>query len=339
MRPHARPNVIKARGNQPAPVAGHRRRHLAHHGPVDAEHRRTGKPRADFGVARSQRRSAGNSCKKSVPTPSGTASGSFAASGAERLANLVLVFRHTTDGTTRPRLHLQQRSLTEPIGRVGLSRAGPMAQVDKIQPRCLVAGVAFELPRALRTPIIMSASSAAVRNRRLELARIGTSSGVFTPAQPPTLTADLCRTRCPTVAEQDRGFASRPGARAGYELRVSDNVKASRQGGRLDCLPPFAGLVAGVHPTGQTGTAMNETRSPDRSSERIDVHNTNVNEAAAAAGRCGMVHLPTGRMCRLRSLHEGACQLAFPDPAIPALPGARGQARVGAPRARLAAPQ
>jgi hypothetical protein len=88
-------------------------------------------------------------------------------------------------------------------------------------------------------------------------------------------------------------------------------------------MQPFAGLVARVRPTGQTGTAMNETRSPDRWSERIDVHNTNVNEAAARAGRCGMVHLPTGRMCRLPPLHEGACQLAFTDPAIPALPGAR----------------
>ena len=88
-------------------------------------------------------------------------------------------------------------------------------------------------------------------------------------------------------------------------------------------MQPFTGVVAGVHPPGQTGTAMNETKSPDRSGERIDVHNTNVNEAAARAGRCGMVHLPTGRMCRLPSLHEGACDFAFTDPAIPALPGAR----------------
>src|SRR4249919_1744218 len=99
----------------------------------------------------------------------------------------------------------------------------------------------------------MSASSAAVRNRRLELARIGTPSGVFTPAQPPILTAYLCRTRCPTVAEQDRGFASRPGARAGYEefARQRQRQGLAARVGRLDCMQPFAGLVARVRPTGQ----------------------------------------------------------------------------------------
>jgi hypothetical protein len=75
---------------------------------------------------------------------------------------------------------------------------------------------------------------------------------------------------------------------------------------------------------------MNESKSSGRWGDRLDVHNTNINEAAARAGRCGTVHLPTGRMCRLPGLHAGACQLAFADPAIPALPGARGQALVGA---------
>jgi hypothetical protein len=76
---------------------------------------------------------------------------------------------------------------------------------------------------------------------------------------------------------------------------------------------------------------MNESTSPGRWGNRLDVHNTSVNEAAARAGRCGTVHLPTGRMCRLPSLHEGACQLAFTDPAIPALADAHRQASVGAP--------
>jgi hypothetical protein len=65
-------------------------------------------------------------------------------------------------------------------------------------------------------------------------------------------------------------------------------------------------------------------------------HNTNINEAAARGGRCGTVHLPTGRMCQLPALHDGACQLTFPDPAIRALSGARGQALVGAPPSLLA---
>jgi hypothetical protein len=81
---------------------------------------------------------------------------------------------------------------------------------------------------------------------------------------------------------------------------------------------------------------MNESKSSVRGGDRLDVHNTNINEAAARAGRCGTVHLPTGRMCRLPALHDGACQLAFTDPAIPAPPGARGQALVGAPPSQLA---
>ena len=81
---------------------------------------------------------------------------------------------------------------------------------------------------------------------------------------------------------------------------------------------------------------MNESISSVRGGDRLDVHNTNINEAAARAGRCGTVHLPTGRMCRLPALHDGACQLAFTDPAIPAPPGAQGQALVGPPPSQLA---
>jgi hypothetical protein len=81
---------------------------------------------------------------------------------------------------------------------------------------------------------------------------------------------------------------------------------------------------------------MNESKSSGRWGDRLDVHNTNINEAAARAGRCGTVHLPTGRMCQLPALHHGACQLAFTDPAIPAPPGAQGQALVGAPLGQLA---
>lgn len=81
---------------------------------------------------------------------------------------------------------------------------------------------------------------------------------------------------------------------------------------------------------------MNKSKSPGRWGDRLDVHNTNINEAAARGGRCGTVHLPTGRMCQLPALHDGACQLTFPDPAIPALPGTRGRAPVGAPPSPLA---
>jgi hypothetical protein len=145
--PHARPNVIKARGNQPAAVAGHRRRHPAHHGPVGAEHRRTGTRRrpwvgspiltsvaavvvnalpfiSAFHPAPGPRRRDRSGDQLATPAKIGIYTVGRRvrvprASGAENRANLVLVSRDTTDGTTRPRLHLQQHLLTELIGRVG----------------------------------------------------------------------------------------------------------------------------------------------------------------------------------------------------------------------------
>ena len=67
---------------------------------------------------------------------------------------------------------------------------------------------------------------------------------------------------------------------------------------------------------------MNESKSSSGWDDRLDVHNPNVDEAATA-GRCGTVHLSTGRMCPLPSLHDGACQFASTDPAIRNLPGPR----------------
>jgi hypothetical protein len=40
---------------------------------------------------------------------------------------------------------------------------------------------------------------------------------------------------------------------------------------------------------------------------RLDLHNTSIDEPAAAAGSCGMVHLPTGRTCRSTAHHGGGC--------------------------------
>ncbi len=42
---------------------------------------------------------------------------------------------------------------------------------------------------------------------------------------------------------------------------------------------------------------------------RRDVHNSNVDEAAAKSGRCGTTNLATGRVCRLPALHSGGCDL------------------------------
>ena len=42
---------------------------------------------------------------------------------------------------------------------------------------------------------------------------------------------------------------------------------------------------------------------------RLDLHNISINFTAASAGRCGFMHLDTGRVCRLPHRHPGACQL------------------------------
>ena len=47
--------------------------------------------------------------------------------------------------------------------------------------------------------------------------------------------------------------------------------------------------------------------------ERHDLHNANVDEAAAQDDRCGIDDLRTGRVCRLRARHPGPCELAATD--------------------------
>ena len=46
---------------------------------------------------------------------------------------------------------------------------------------------------------------------------------------------------------------------------------------------------------------------PANGDERLDLHNASIDEPAAAAGRCGMIHLPTGRICRAPARHAGGC--------------------------------
>jgi len=43
------------------------------------------------------------------------------------------------------------------------------------------------------------------------------------------------------------------------------------------------------------------------------VHNSNVDQAAAEAGRCGTLNLHTGRVCQLPALHTGSCVFELPD--------------------------
>jgi hypothetical protein len=51
-------------------------------------------------------------------------------------------------------------------------------------------------------------------------------------------------------------------------------------------------------------------RSPEIAGERLDLHNASIDEPAAAAGRCGMIHLPTGRTCWARAHHADGCDFA-----------------------------
>lgn len=41
---------------------------------------------------------------------------------------------------------------------------------------------------------------------------------------------------------------------------------------------------------------------------RLDLHNLNVDSAAAAEGLCGFTHLASGRVCGLPFRHAGACR-------------------------------
>ena len=43
--------------------------------------------------------------------------------------------------------------------------------------------------------------------------------------------------------------------------------------------------------------------------DRLDLHNSNVDQLAAGAGYCGMIDLTTGRICILSFRHAGPCQL------------------------------
>jgi hypothetical protein len=50
------------------------------------------------------------------------------------------------------------------------------------------------------------------------------------------------------------------------------------------------------------------TPPPVPVTERRDLHNVAIDEPAAAAGRCGMIHLPTGRLCLAPAHHTGGCK-------------------------------
>jgi hypothetical protein len=51
---------------------------------------------------------------------------------------------------------------------------------------------------------------------------------------------------------------------------------------------------------------------PADGDDRLDLHNASIEESAAAAGRCGMIHLPTGRVCQEPEHHADGCAFVAP---------------------------
>ena len=64
---------------------------------------------------------------------------------------------------------------------------------------------------------------------------------------------------------------------------------------------------------------------PQHTGERLDLHNVSVEESAAAAGKCGMTDLHTGRVCQQPQAHRGGCAFVAAQATEPALapPGTR----------------
>jgi len=48
--------------------------------------------------------------------------------------------------------------------------------------------------------------------------------------------------------------------------------------------------------------------------DRLEVHNTSVDEDFAQVGACAQIHLPTGQICTLPHHHSGSCSFAKPGP-------------------------
>ena len=52
---------------------------------------------------------------------------------------------------------------------------------------------------------------------------------------------------------------------------------------------------------------------PADADDRLDLHNSSIEESAATAGHCGMTHLPTGRVCQEPRRHPDSCAFVAPS--------------------------
>ena len=53
--------------------------------------------------------------------------------------------------------------------------------------------------------------------------------------------------------------------------------------------------------------------SPAGRGDRLDLHNAGIDQPTAAAGRCGTIHLPTGRICEAPARHADGCDFVLPS--------------------------
>ena len=51
---------------------------------------------------------------------------------------------------------------------------------------------------------------------------------------------------------------------------------------------------------------------PADADDRLDLHNSSIEESAAAAGHCGMTDLHTGRVCQEPAHHVDGCDFVAP---------------------------
>jgi hypothetical protein len=110
---------------------------------------------------------------------------------------------------------------------------------------------------------------------------------------------------CTDLSAQDASAIGYRTRRARVNLRVGVD---DRLGNGEQCL----GSACGCRKTWDA--IMRETANNERT-DRLEIHNSCVDERLADAHLCALVHLPTGRTCILPIAHPGSCQFTSPDQA------------------------
>jgi hypothetical protein len=70
-------------------------------------------------------------------------------------------------------------------------------------------------------------------------------------------------------------------------------------------------LVMDPRPVTTAATTAERAAVPPR--DRLELHNTAVDESVAAAGACAQLHVQTGRTCTLKHHHSGSCDFVARD--------------------------